>query len=290
MQHHPNNDIRNIPEEKGKGVAGAIIIHIVLLLVLVFIAFKVPAPPEQEEGIMVNFGTSETGFGMIEPPIMSASAATAPSETQAASVEEVPLLTQNDEEAPEVRVVDPEAEREKREQAETDRKKRAELEAAERQKREEEARIIAEQQRQTEIFNRTRDAFTGARNAATSSNREGDAGGSSNQGATTGSPDSRLRGDGGSSGDGVNYDLGGRKHRGELYFRKLDYKEGGKVVVTISVDQNGNVTSATLGKGSTTLNTDLVNAATEFALKTKFEQKPGAIVEQGTITYNFILN
>ena len=67
MQPLPNNDLRKFPSEKGKGLAGTIIIHLVLFVLLVFVSFSVPPPPETEEGILVNFGTDETGLGMIEP-------------------------------------------------------------------------------------------------------------------------------------------------------------------------------------------------------------------------------
>lgn len=292
MQHHQNNDIRKIPEEKGKGLAGTIIIHIVLLLVLFFIAFKVPAPPEIEEGIMVNFGTDETGFGMIEPPTMQASAAAIPlSGSETVNASEEALLTQNDEEAPEVREVDPETERIKREQAEADRKRRAEREAAERQRREEEARIRAEQQQTETYSSRTRDAFAASQNAAANSADEGTTMGRGNQGDPTGSPDSGVRGNGGNSGNGVSYDLGGRRHTGQLPSPIYNRQSEGKVVVQIRVDGEGNVTYARGGVQGTIGITDdnLIKAAEAAARNTKFVPSTEG-VQVGTITYNFVLN
>ena len=66
MQPLPNNDTRKFHSEKGKGIAGTVIIHLILFAVLIFVSFSVD-PPKNEEGIMVNFGTDETGLGMIEP-------------------------------------------------------------------------------------------------------------------------------------------------------------------------------------------------------------------------------
>ncbi len=45
---------------------------------MAFLAFSLPAPPEMEEGILVNFGTDETGLGMIEPSPPAVQEETAP--------------------------------------------------------------------------------------------------------------------------------------------------------------------------------------------------------------------
>ena len=58
--------------EHRTGLIGSIITHIVILLLLLFFGFFTPLPLPGEEGILVNFGDSETGFGAEEP---------APSET-----------------------------------------------------------------------------------------------------------------------------------------------------------------------------------------------------------------
>ena len=126
---------------------------------MIFVSFSVPEPPETEEGIMVNFGTDETGMGMIEPSPPALQEETSPPQPAEAAVktDEKPLLTQNSEEAPEVKKVDPEAEKKKLEKMEADKIRRAELEAERIKKAAEEAerkRIEAEQQRQTDIMNR----------------------------------------------------------------------------------------------------------------------------------------
>ncbi|MCX6334642.1 MAG: energy transducer TonB, partial [Bacteroidia bacterium] len=38
-----------------------------VLAVLIVFGFSAAPPPETEEGILVNFGTDETGLGMISP-------------------------------------------------------------------------------------------------------------------------------------------------------------------------------------------------------------------------------
>ncbi len=272
------------------------IIHLVLLLVLVFVSFRVPPPPEFEEGIMVNFGTDETGMGMIEPSLPAEQVEETPPPTPARTIrtEEEPLLTQNDEEAPEVKKIDPEAGKKKIELAEAEKIKREALEAERKQREQEELerkRIEAEQQRQTEIMNRTKNALAGSKNAGTSSTGEGVAGGPGNQGVKTGSVDSKVRGEGGGTGNsGISYDLQGRGFQ-RLPTPKYDYQGEGRVVVEVSVDREGKVIQAVPGtKGSTTLDEYLLRVAKEAALEARFEAKPEApVVQKGSITYNFIL-
>jgi TonB family protein len=89
---------------------------------------------------------------------------------------------------------------------------------------------------------------------------------------------------------GVSYNLAGRGFQ-KLPPPKYDYQGGGRVVVEISVDRNGNVTQAIPGaKGSTTLDEYLLKVAKEAAMEAKFETKRDAPpIQKGTIAYNFIL-
>jgi len=260
------------------------------------VAFAPPKPPELEEGIIVNFGTDETGLGMIEPspPAVQEEASVPPPDASTKVQKEEALLTQNNEEAPEVKKVDPEAEKKRLEKLEADRKLREQLEAERKKKEAEEAerkRIEAEQKRQADIMNKTRDALANSKNAGTTSKSEGEAGGAGNQGVQTGSVDSKTRGEGSGIGNqGISYDLGGRGFQ-SLPTPKYDYQGEGKVVVEVSVDRSGNVTQAIPGtKGSTTLDEYLLRVAKEAALKAKFNAKADApVVQKGTITYNFKL-
>jgi colicin import membrane protein len=296
LQLHQNSEIRKYPTEKGKGLAGTFIIHIVLFLVLILVSFSVPPPPQNEEGILVNFGTDETGFGMIEPSPPAVQTVTSPPPPANASkkADEESLLTQNTEEAPEVKKVDPEAEKKKLEKIEADKKIRAELEAERIRKKQEDderKRIEAEQQRQADIMNRTKNALANSKNAGTSSTSEGVAGGTGNQGDPRGSVDSNVRGEGSGLGDkGISYELQGRGYQ-KLPKPKYDYQGEGRVVVEVNVDRSGKVTQAVPGiKGSTTLDEYLLKVAKEAAMEATFESKPDApLFQKGKITYNFIL-
>jgi colicin import membrane protein len=296
LQRHPNSDLHKFPSERGKGIAGSTIIHLVLFILLVLVGFSVPPPPEMEEGILVNFGTDETGLGMIEPSPPAVKEETSPPVPSITKVkaEEDPLLTQNTEEAPEVKKVDPEAEKKKKEKIETDRKIKEQLEN-ERILREQAAiekkRVEAEQQRQADIMNRTKNALANSKNAGTNSLGEGVAAGPGNQGVPSGSVNSKVRGDGIGTGDkGISFDLQGRGFQ-VLPSPRYDYQGEGRVVVEVSVDREGKVIQAIPGtKGSTTLDEYLLKVAKEAALAARFETKTdGPAVQKGTITYNFIL-
>jgi len=94
----------------------------------------------------------------------------------------------------------------------------------------------------------------------------------------------------GGKGGGGNYSLGNRRPLDTpkpLY----DCDEEGRVVVSIEVDQNGNVISAKAGvKGSTTSAPCLLQRAKEAALKTTWQADVTAPNKQiGSIIYNFSL-
>ncbi len=297
MQPQLNNDIRRIPSEKKKGIIGTSILHIVLLILLIVVAFAPPKPPETEEGIMVNFGTDETGLGMIEPspPPVQQEASVPPPKAAPKVQNDEPLLTQNNEEAPEVKKLDPEVEKKRLEKVEADRKQKEQLESERKKKLAEEAErkiIEAEQKRQADIMNNTRDALANSKNAGTTSTSEGEAGGKGNQGVQTGSVDSKNRGEGSGLGNqgNISYDLGGRRSL-SLPIPDYIYQEQGKVVVEVRVDKSGKVIQAIPGiKGSTILDDYLLKVAKEAALKARFEAKSDApAVQKGTITYNFML-
>jgi outer membrane biosynthesis protein TonB len=324
LQQKLNIELRNSAAGKRKGLLGTFLVHLLLFGMLILVGFSTPPPPDTEEGILVNFGTGETGIGDIEPsPPAFKEESTAPpikeivtpkhtASKPEAKTKEDPLLSQNTEEAPVVKKVvpslkkpDPEAAKKRLEKIEADKKIKEELEAEREVKRKEEAeqkRIAAEQQRESDIKNRTKNALANSQNRGTSSTGEGVAGGPGNQGDPNGSINSKVRGAGsglGTQGNGtggaggkepISYSLGGRGSR-DLPLPKYDLQEGGKVVVEVSVDRSGKVVQATPGaKGSTTLDASLLKVAKEAALRASFEVKNDApAIQKGTITYNFIL-
>ncbi len=312
MQPKLNTELKNSSSGRKKGLLGTILVHLMLFGVLILVGFSTPPAPETEEGILVNFGTGETGMGMIEPsppagkketspPVIKEVKSPPPSAKASVKTKEEPLLTQNTEEAPAVKKADPEAAKKKLEKIEADKKIKEQLEVERNLKRQEEAekkRIAAEQQRESDIMNRTKNALANSKNTGTSSTSEGIAGGAGNQGDPNGSVNSKVRGVGSGLGDkgsglgakGISYDLQGRGFQA-LPPPKYDYQGEGRVVVEVSVDRSGKVVQATPGtKGSTTLDEYLLKVAKEAALGARFEVKQDApAIQKGTITYNFIL-
>lgn len=92
--------------------------------------------------------------------------------------------------------------------------------------------------------------------------------------------------------DGIaNAHLKGRNVIGALPRPSYAVQESGTVVVTIWVDNYGNVTKALAGAdGTTVTSTELWTAARNAAMKAHFNQKADApALQQGTITYIFSL-
>ncbi len=86
-----------------------------------------------------------------------------------------------------------------------------------------------------------------------------------------------------------NAQVKGRSVIGSLPEPDYDITESGKVVVSIKVDRNGSVVSATAGHDGTNLTSKAAwDAAVKAALKTQFNPNPDAPEYQyGTITYIF---
>ncbi len=92
---------------------------------------------------------------------------------------------------------------------------------------------------------------------------------------------------GGLSGD---FDLAGRSLTGSLPVPQYDEQQEGRVVMNITVDDGGYVTSASLkADSSTTNNSTLIEAARQAALKARFSPSE-EFIQSGTITYIFKLN
>lgn len=118
---------------------------------------------------------------------------------------------------------------------------------------------------------------------------EGETGKPGDQGNPNGDPNAKNHYGTPGTGNTISYKLDGRNKKS---LPKPDYnsREEGLVVVSIWVDQNGNVTKAIAGaRGTTTTNPHLLKIATDAAYKAKFYEKSDAPFEQkGTITYNFV--
>ncbi len=107
-------------------------------------------------------------------------------------------------------------------------------------------------------------------------------------GPGTGSGDGGGNGGGSGKGDGFGYDLTGRGLRSSVKVSD-NSQETGIVVISITVDKNGNVVSANgPARGSTTTSANLVKKSKEAAEKMKFS--PSEVeVQKGTMTFRYFL-
>lgn len=85
------------------------------------------------------------------------------------------------------------------------------------------------------------------------------------------------------------WDLGGRDMLGELPRPAYQIQEEGRVVVTITVDPDGNVIDTRINNRTNTTNLQLRQAAEKAARLTKFNAIGGENNQTGTITYYFKL-
>jgi colicin import membrane protein len=159
-------------EKHKKGILGTAIFHLIVLILLIFLGFFTPLPLPGEEGILVNFGTSENGLGDLEPaprqretepsppvtreeettpPPPQPSVTPPPASSRQPAKEEA--MTQDYEETAAIDAAEKKRqEEEKQEQMEQDRRRREELQRQQQAELEEQRRLAElERQRQAEL-------------------------------------------------------------------------------------------------------------------------------------------
>lgn len=298
-----------------RGLIGTITIHGLLLALLILGGLTFPDPPPEEEGVLVNFGTDDTGFGAIEPQGDEANQGTPEPQVTETTPEDVPDFTppppgvskpvpaDNTQDVEQVKVKEtpqPSAEeiaRQKaeaeriREEQEAERIRRAEEERIRQEQLAEQRRIEEERRKQEEQANRInnlgRNTF-GRQGVGEQDGSEGVSPGTgTNQGTTTGSAGATNYGDGSGLGNS-GYDLGNRKVVGTLPKPNVaDCNVTSRIVVTveIQVDRNGNVVGAIV-KNSTFADNCIYKTVLDAANKSKFTKDENAPFKQiGTITY-----
>ena len=289
---------------KKQGVIGTIIYHVIILLLL--IVFGMHWTPEEEEGLLVNFGNSETGAGLVEPKQSASPETTTPKQSTPPPISSEPSASEpnnenvNTQDFEDAAAIAAKRKKEEQNRIEQERKRKEALEAQKKKEAEEKKRREAEEaerKRQEELArqkaeaqNRVKNAFGSSSGSNTSS--EGETQGTGNQGYVTGDPNSKNRTGSGQGDSGDKYSLSGRSLVGSLPKPEYNIQEEGIVVVEITVDQNGKVVNATpILKGSTTQNSYLRQRATEAAMRAKFNPDPSAPSRQiGTITYHYVLD
>jgi TonB family protein len=264
--------MKNISKEKLTGIAGTLVFHGVLLVLLLLIVMDRP-PMEPEAGLSVVMGDE---FVMTEvkvapqPPKPQVQPQPQPQKPSP----DKPLITQNDEESMQVDSVKAaEKEKAKRLAEEAERKRLAE--EAERKRREEEA--------MSKATNLMANAF-GKGNSMSS---KGESSGEKSAGNPDGQADS-----GAAEGSGFgSFDLEGRSiyGGGKLPLPAYNVQEEGRVVVTIVVNPDGQVISTAIHYRTNTSSQALRNAAINAAKRVRFNSIGGVNNQEGTITYYFKL-
>ncbi len=299
-----------------RGLIATIVYHTLIVLLLVFAGLTFPDPPPEEEGILVNFGTDQTGLGDFEPmgddqnagdpelPVVEESQEII--EEEAVPVQEElqaytppdPTPVDNTQDVEETQVKeDPkptaeDLERERQKELERQRqveleRERLEQERIERERREEQERIEQERQAQAERLNNMgRNAF-GRQGVGETEGSEGITQGSGNQGVVNGSPDADRYDTGGGLGDGISFGgLGSRS--GKLpkpNMASCDITQKIEVRVEIQVDRDGNVISAIV-TNATYQNKCIWDMVVEAAKESRFSVDQGANFRQtGWIKY-----
>ena len=247
----------NEKKDKSVAIAGTIVIHALVLLVLFFIIMPT-VELQGEEGVEVDLGMMDQGMGNIQPEKPAIPKAAQPQQQQNKSKEDI--VTQNDEEAPAIEK--PKSTKPKQE------------------KPAEEPKPTVNQK-----------ALFKGNNNPQAGGSEGITGQPGDQGNPNGLAGIKKYEGNGGKGNGTGYDLGGRGAK-SLHRPNDDFSEEGIVVVDIWVNRQGKVTRAEVAtKGTTVINSDMRNKAKQAAMRSSFVSDPDAPEEQhGTITYTFVIN
>lgn len=257
--------MKNISKEKITGIVGTVVFHLLLVLLLLFIVMDQP-PMEPEAGLSVVMG-NEYAMTEVEvaPQPPKPQAQPKPQEPKP----EKPLITQNDEESVNLDSAKS-AEREKE-------KMLTKLQEEERKQREEEEAL-------KKATNLMANAFGKGSSMGSKGNDKVDEG-------TNGAPEGTMD-TGEKEGSGIgSFDLAGRSLTGDgkLPLPAYNVQEEGRVVVTITVDPDGNIIGTRINGRTNTTSQALRNAAISAAKRARFNAIGGVNNQEGTITYYFRL-
>lgn len=257
---------------------GTIVFHAAVFLLL-FFTFIATTVPEEDTGVLVNFGYVELSAGFDEPKGNQSVAIQSASSAGATANPESKILTQDIEES--VAIPNPS-------KADNERRLREEAARIESEKLAAEQRKQQEAQRQLEqdIAKRVAgamgigDANTENQGSGTiPAGNEGSPFGNSNTGPNTG-----VGGFGGS------FNLTGRVIRGGGLAQPAgSFDESGKIVLDIVVDRNGNVIQADIARGTDINSLSMRSNAIDAAKRTKFSSIAGTNNQNGTITYRYLI-
>jgi TonB family protein len=266
----------NVTREQIYGYVGSVVFGIVVLLILSFSVLRTIIPSDEEGGVFVNFGSVDEASGLFEPqggdPVAPADLtpsieqpATAPTTGQTASAapSQENVMTQEMEETLALAA---------------EKKKEAERKAVEERKR------VEEERRRQAIQSQVAGAFGAGSSPEIS---EGTGLGTGNQGSSQGNS-----GTGAYSGTGGygSFSLDGRS-LGKDGLPKPGYavQEEGVIVVDITVNPQGKVIYAVIGKGTNIDHPAMRQSALDAAKRAQFNSISATNNQSGKITYRYQL-
>jgi len=291
-------------KDRRRGLIGTVLVHILIIAALFLLALRTPLPLPGEEGVEVNLGYDDTGFGDIqtESPAQQTETPPPPPPQEITEPEPAPqeedYITQDNEETP---ALDEEINEEEKPEQEPEETKEDPVEPVKEIVEEvketpvDSSQVYAEEvveeptpEPESEPVVNEKALFKGSSKNNNGTN-QGMAGGAGNQGKPHGFKDSNKYNGQGGLGNGISYSLGGR---GSKYIDKpsASFKEQGTIKVNIWVDRQGNVVKATISKGTDVIDQAMHQIAINAAKNSTFaEDLKAAELQRGSITYNFIL-
>lgn len=262
---------------------GTVVCLLLLLLLLFKLSMTAPVI-EEEEGIVVTFGTAEDGGGM--PDVTPVDAITQVEQIPAPAAPEKPsnneLMVQDDEESLALAKQREEDARRKALEEELIRQRR-EAEAKAEAERVAKEKALAEQRaKEQEAIDKANKLAALFGNAGTTEGGNGDNASASSSGVK-GNPVGKGFGES----NGNTWHLAGRDVK-SLPKPSDNFNQQGRVIVNIRVDKAGNVVSATVGDGTTVSDRPTQQLALSAARQAKFTE--GDSEQIGSIVYNFKIN
>lgn len=278
-------------ENKKRGLLFSLLLHLLFFLICYIPFLSYQDPPPRKQGILINFGTVESGGGDVTPAqqkdeevkVIEEKKSPATKENKEEKKESKPVKEKVVKEDPVAKKVDSKSTQDVNDVIATKKVEKSSEEIAAEQKAAKEAKEAAAAAAKAEEFKQAKsqfgDLFSKGRGPATNNQDKGDPKGKPNQEALEGI----------STGLGVIG--GGLSNRGLAYEPEIseDSQKTGKVVIKVCVDNSGEVVSSRFTqRGSTTTDEDLIAVALGAAKRYKFVV--GEIDKQcGTITIDFKL-
>ncbi|MDR7209124.1 energy transducer TonB [Flavobacterium piscis] len=257
-------------EEEKKSFAITAVLFVIMFLLFFYLGLTYMDPPP-ENGIAINFGTTEVGSGNIQPT-ETIQSAPQPTNSQPTTANNEEVLSQDIEEA----VVMKESKKAKTTNTNT--------------KEEVKPKPVESPKPSKSTSDVLSSFLNGPKSDGKTTGSEGNDNSAGDKGSPNGDPYANSYYGNGGNGSGSGWGLKGRKlsSSGKETQKCNEY---GTVVIQITVNRNGNVIATKYTKGTTNTNPCLIEPAIATAKKYKWQPDPNAPETQiGFITVNFKLS